>query len=86
MCGSVLTGFPYYVLQDPVLLANASANFGNAVTGIPNLPAVFGKGGAARPIVAGSQVIPRSWTMQPHLVCQNFIPQASKQARLHSLY
>lgn len=42
-----------HVAQDPVLLMNATSNFGSAVTSVPGVPAAFRNGG-------GNQVLSQS--------------------------
>nr|QOL01161.1 putative extracellular protein CSOL_082 [Pseudococcomyxa simplex] len=49
-------------ITDPVLLANATANFGSAVAGVPGVPAIFAKGG-------GNQVFSQSATVVAYRPC-----------------
>ena len=46
-------------MQDPVLLANATANFGSAVAAgqAPGVPAAFRAGGANQIFTQGAQVV-----------------------------
>ncbi|EIE21071.1 hypothetical protein COCSUDRAFT_33782 [Coccomyxa subellipsoidea C-169] len=55
-------------VTDPLLLANATANFGSAVTGIPGVPAIFAKGG-------GNQIFSQSAIVTSYRPC--FVSQSA---------